>query len=374
VQLITIPAGDVAFRKQVEDAFDRAAPPGPDEFETHLRLLFPRAVVRRREISGEPAWYIYRDGGWRPELLSRWWDAAGLARIAIDRAGWLTDASATALGLLGIGRDELGHRHFTDFVVPGTVADVVAMLALVEAGHELSATVLLRPASGDVLAVDLHLELQGEALVGLLRLAEDVPAPASIPSLPRPPIESMPASDVAFRGYVQRAVETMPEPTPDGLALRLRRLYPHAQVIVGSKAWTVFRDRTEDVASDHEWWRDPDLPRVRYDARALIVEANAPAEALLGGPLPGHHWQEFVTPGSTEQVSGMLEILAKTGTATSRFRMPRADGTLVEFDSHTQLEGDDFVTVMRPREAQPEHVVEATSPTAGALDTDAGIG
>jgi hypothetical protein len=29
--------------------------------------------------------------------------------------------------------------------------------------------------------------------------------------------------------------------------------------------------------------------------------------------------------------------------------MPRADGSLLEFDSYTEVEPDGFVTVMRPR-------------------------
>jgi len=93
-------------------------------------------------------------------------------------------------------------------------------------------------------------------------------------------------------------------------------------------------------------WNDT---RSADDAEALIVEANAAAETLLGRRMVGHHWQEFVTPGSTEQVSAMLTILAEVGGAESRFRMPRADGSLLEFDSYTEVEPDGFVTVMRPR-------------------------
>ena len=43
----------------------------------------------------------------------------------------------------------------------------------------------------------------------------------------------------------------------------------------------------------------------------------------------------------------MLEILAQVGAAESRFRMPRPDGGLIEFDSFTFVDGDDMVTVMR---------------------------
>jgi len=95
------------------------------------------------------------------------------------------------------------------------------------------------------------------------------------------------------------------------------------------------------------WWQDAELPRVRYDAKALILEANDLAEGFFGRPMVGHHWQEFVTPGSTEQVSATLEILSEIGAAESRFRMPRGDGSLVEFDSYTKVDGDMFVTVFR---------------------------
>lgn len=111
-------------------------------------------------------------------------------------------------------------------------------------------------------------------------------------------------------------------------------------------------DSDPDAAdeSHSEWWQDPALARVRYDAQALILEANEAATALLGRGLVGHYWQEFVIPGSAEQVSAMLAILAELGRAESRFRMPRADGSLVEFDSYTEVDGETFVTIMRARE------------------------
>jgi hypothetical protein len=38
----------------------------------------------------------------------------------------------------------------------------------------------------------------------------------------------------------------------------------------------------------------------------------------------------------------MLAILAEVGRAESRFRMPRADGSLMEVDSYTEVAGDGF--------------------------------
>jgi len=146
----------------------------------------------------------------------------------------------------------------------------------------------------------------------------------------------------------------MPEPTPEGLALRLRRLYPHAEVTGADGQWVARREPEGEPSASMQWWVEPGLPSVRYDAQALIVEANDAAEAFLGRPLVGHHWQEFVTPGSTEQVSAMLGVLAELGHAESRFRMPRADGSLMEFDSYTEVHGESYTTVMRPMTSRAE--------------------
>jgi PAS domain-containing protein len=225
----------------------------------------------------------------------------------------------------------------------------MSLFAIVAEGNPLTATILLRPTSGETIAVDLHAWRDGDALRGAFRLAEDIDVPAT-PGVDVAPVSVaiVPRTDAAFRGYVDLALSRMPEPTIDGLTLRLRRLYPHARVEVDGHGWIARRDASSDASSD-QWWRDGTLPRVRYDAQALILEANTAAEALLGRSMVGHHWQEFVTPGSTEQVSAMLAILADVGEAESRFRMPRADGSLLEFDSWTVVDGEGFTTVMRPR-------------------------
>jgi PAS domain-containing protein len=139
----------------------------------------------------------------------------------------------------------------------------------------------------------------------------------------------------------------MPEATPDELAIRLRRLYPHATVEAEGDRWVLRRDHMGLDGPADAWWQTPERPRVRYDAQALILEANDAAEAFFGRAMIGHYWQEFVTPGSTDQVGLMLEILAEVGAAESRFRMPRGDGRLLEFDSYTEAHGEEFVTFFR---------------------------
>ena len=352
VRVITIPSTDAAFRRHVDRLVARSSPDTAEKLQERLRRLFPRAVVRRRDISGEPAaWYVYRDGGWRSSMTSAWWQEPGLPRVEIDREGWIDHANPTAISLLGIPHADLGARHFTDFVAPGGLEDSVSLFRIVDEGNELTATALLKPGSAEVVAIDLHAWREGDRLFGVFRLADDVEIPVPGPAEPRPSsVACVPDTDAAFRGYVNLALDRMPEPTPDGLALRLRRLYPHAHVNDYGDHWTAHRDRVDESVSAEAWWGLPDLPRVRYDNEALILEANAAAEELLGRQMVGHHWQEFVTPGSTEQVSAMLAILAEAGHAESRFRMPRADGSLLEFDSYTEVDGESFTTVMRPRE------------------------
>jgi hypothetical protein len=198
-------------------------------------------------------------------------------------------------------------------------------------------------------AVDVHATRTDAGVAGVLRLSEDIPVDGAAATITPPDLSCRPETDAAFLGYAELALSRMPEPTPDGLALRLRRLYPHARVETDETRWIAYRDPEGSEQAAAEWWRDPALPRVRYDAQALILEANLAAQTLLGSPLVGHYWQEFVTAGSTEQVSAMLAILARLGAAESRFRMPAAGGSLVEFDSYTEVSGETFTTIMRPR-------------------------
>ena len=63
--LITNPAGDAGFRLAVERAAELAGGDIDATWE-HLRLAYPKAVVRARDLSGETilVWYAYREGFW----------------------------------------------------------------------------------------------------------------------------------------------------------------------------------------------------------------------------------------------------------------------------------------------------------------------
>ena len=343
--LITIPTSDAAFREHVHTVSPVAT---PVELEARLRRVFPRVVVRERTISGAPGWYVYRDGAWSSSLTGDWYDDPRLPRVVVSGDGWVREASPTARGLLGIEDEDPSTHYFTDFVVPGTLDDAVNLFRIIGSGKVLDATILVRPTTGDIVALDLHARLVDDSIVVVFRLAGDVPAPPQTEIVGRPTnVRFAPATDVAFRSYAQQAIDRMPEATPEGLAIRVRRLYPHATVEQTADGWVLRRDREATDGEGPRWWHERDLPRVRYDAEALILEANGAAESFFGQQMVGHYWQEFVTPGSTDQVGIMLDILAEIGAAESRFRMPHGDGRLLEFDSYTEAHGEEFVTVFR---------------------------
>jgi PAS domain-containing protein len=343
--VITIPTSDQAFRQHVASLEGGSS--DPQALERRLRRLFPLVAVRERAISGQPAWYVYRDGSWRPPDTD-WWDDDSLPRIAVSPEGWLTDANATAAGLLGIEPGSLREHHFTDFVLPGTLGDSVALFRVIESGLALNATIQVRPQSASAIVIELYARRDDAGVMGVFRLATDVEAVVDDVEVTRPAsLTTLPPTDVAFRAYAMRALARMSEPTPEGLALRVGRLYPRVSISSDDDRWIVNRDPEANDSPVTAWWHDPGLPRVRYDALALILEANPAAEALFGRELVGHHWQEFVLPGTTDEVAVMLEILAEVGAAESRFRMPRSDGSLIEFDSYTSQEGPELVTVMR---------------------------
>ena len=345
--LTTIPSTDTAFRTHVERVQRRHRADSAVDLQARLRRMFPRVLIVERQLSGEaPNWYVYRDGRWSPPSSSAWWSETGIPRVEISLDGWLLEADDAARGLLDLPDGDITDRHFTDFIAPGTLEDAEGLRRVIEEGHTLQATILLRPAGGELLACDLYARREGDRLVGSFRIADDIVVAES--AVPAPTaLVCHPTSDVAFCRYAETLLERMPEPTPDGLALRLRRLYRHARVEPLDGRWMVFRDARGMGDAPDGWWLDESLPRVRYDHQAMIIEANEAAERLIGRRLVGHHWQDFVTAGTGDRVAEMVEIIMEAGVAISRFRMPSAHGS-VEFDSFTEYDGTTLTTVMRP--------------------------
>lgn len=68
--LVVNPVTDRSFSTFAEHQLDVGDVTIPD-FQTRLRVRYPQAVVRARELAGEftAIWYVYRDGHWtKPEI------------------------------------------------------------------------------------------------------------------------------------------------------------------------------------------------------------------------------------------------------------------------------------------------------------------
>jgi PAS domain-containing protein len=344
---VTIPSDDPAFREHVRRTSERFPDDAAADLEARLRLLFPRAVVRARGLSSEPdVWYVYRDGAWRPPE-GAWWEAPLVPMLVIGEDGWVGEANVAARSLLGI--DGSGpHHHYSDFVAPAATEGATMLFRFVVEGHPLSATLVLRPIGGDPIACEVRAERNGEGLRAWFRLAEDVELVAQPEQSSRPLLATAPAEDAQFAAFAERQLHAMAEPSSETLGLRLRRLYPHARVVTSDAGgWIAQRDGDGHPHDRTPWWTTAGLPLVRFDDRGLILEANQAATDLLGQVLVGRHWHELATPGSHNEVQPVLDMLRSAGEVVSRFRLPAADGRLVDFDSHTRAVGDEFETTMR---------------------------
>ena len=225
---VTIPSDDIAFREHVNSLAARHPGTGPTGLEARLRRLFPRAVVRAREISSEPeVWYVYREGAWRPSS-GPWWTASLVPHLTLGSDGWLQDANQAARSLLGI-RDTQAH-HYSDFLPQGAAEDASLIFEVVGRGHVFTATVLLRPVGGELIACEVRAEPVADGVRAWLRLADEVDVGPQPDPIVLPRLETLPADDAVFAGYVARQLTAMSEPSAEGLGLRLRRMVPHARV------------------------------------------------------------------------------------------------------------------------------------------------
>jgi hypothetical protein len=64
LRIVCIPSTDPDMCGVVQRLYDSIRWVTPDRLENALREVYPRAVVRRRDLAGEPmpTWYVYREG------------------------------------------------------------------------------------------------------------------------------------------------------------------------------------------------------------------------------------------------------------------------------------------------------------------------
>jgi PAS domain-containing protein len=289
--------------------------------------------------------YVYREGRWVDGRAGDWWSDESMPSMEVDRDGFIAAANGAAGEALGIAPNRLVHRHYTDFAVPGTGADMILMREIMLAVGEAGGTFRHIRADGEVRVAEYHsVATESGSSVTIRPIG---PLDVAMPPRPSLDIETRPAADGLFAKVVDGIVARMPEPTPEGLQLRLRRSYPYATVDAAEPGhWHVSRDPRLDPAPVD--WEDPRLARTVALDTSLIVEANEAALELLGRDLVGRHWQELALPSTLDQRLQMRDYYVANGGAQSTFRLIGPSGELVDYDYRLSWEGDRFVTVMSP--------------------------
>jgi len=344
--LFTVPSADRAFAEFVRRIGGHKPPGSPFDLQERLRRVYPRVLVRPRVLANDDhIWYVYREGRWVDGSLPDWFDDESMPRLDLDLDGFIANANAAAGEEFGTAPARLVHRHFTDFAVPGSLEDAVLMRKIIQMVGQGGGTIRHVRADGEARVAELHSVAKSSGSSVVIRPIGPSPAPA--PSRHAVALTCTPSDDGLFGVVVEGICARIPEPTPEGLELRLRRTYAYATVHADEPAhWRVVRDPRPDGQPVN--WDDPGLLRTVALDTSLIVEANEPALRVLGQDLVGRHWHELALPSSLDQRLEMRDYYVEHGGAESTFRLVGATGDLVDYDYRLSWQGDRFTTVMAP--------------------------
>jgi len=123
--VICVPSADGAFRAAVLAVLEAQPRLAPEELEAGVRLVYPDAVVRRRDLTAEPVevWYAYRDGAYAGPRDATWVDEPGTAWARFDPAtGEIVADNAAMAALFSPGASTLVGRFAREFIPPGADA------------------------------------------------------------------------------------------------------------------------------------------------------------------------------------------------------------------------------------------------------------
>jgi PAS domain-containing protein len=351
ITLFTIPSSDLAFAELVRRIARRTPPASPAALQSRLRAMYPQALVRTRGLSADDhTWYVYREGRWVDGRLPDWWRDESLPRLELDGEGFIIAANDAAGVELGVDPARLSHRHFTDFAIPGTLDDALLLREILLELGEAAGTIRHLRADGAIRIAEYRAIANDAGSTVVIRPvgASDTATVGGF----SPTLEFAPEADQLFAVVTEGIVARIPEPTPEGLELRLRRSYPFAVVAaIEPGRWRVVRDPRVDTTVD---WDDPVLPRTLALDTSLIVEANAAALRLLGHDLIGRHWHELALPSSLDQRLQMRDFYVAHGGAESTFRLIGGSGQLVDYDYRLRWHGDRYTTILAPFAIGPE--------------------
>ncbi len=340
-RLLTVPQSDRLFARMAHAALHALGVPTARRLQLHLRALYPRTVVHRRELSAEDGqtWYVYRDGRVRPPVLpAAWWREPAVAAGAVDRAGRIVAADDGVGSLLGADPALLVGREVSALGFPGS--DGLGQLlrfAWEEPEAESTAHVV---AGGRDLDLEIHTSRGDETLRFELATlpAEDDPGATYAPIC-------LPASDHAFIARVEdlcgRLGNRPPAEMARELEVRLRVKYPDSVVrslgrLIGfgprTHVLVAYRDGEQSPYAGDLWWEASGVARVTFSGERYAA-ANEAAAALHGttvADLVGSSVSRFYVPHPDRP--WLSALLDRMGTLHTTTRLRRPDGSIVEIE------------------------------------------
>ena len=165
--VMCFPSADVAFRAAVQSAVEASDDATPASLQARLRSLYPGAIVRRRELSGEihPVWYAYRDGTYAAASEPTWHTEPGTAWVRLDAAtAEIVDVNDALLSVFRASREQLIGRPLLEF----TYAENAEMLArqreVVARGELLHSLGRSRTADGHDIVLEYVCHRVGDAV------------------------------------------------------------------------------------------------------------------------------------------------------------------------------------------------------------------
>jgi PAS domain-containing protein len=175
VRLVSLPTSDHAFAEQVAAIFEAEPPASPQAFEARLRLTYPRARVRPRDLvgEGEVAWYVFRESPYTVPGDADWWRLPTSPHVAVTFTGVAVEANEPLLQLLGTTREQLVGAHYERFVPPDTRGDAARLLAIVLRRGQGASLVTLQRADGTRIEVAWHAEVRGLRLHAWFRPVQE---------------------------------------------------------------------------------------------------------------------------------------------------------------------------------------------------------
>ncbi len=348
-RLVPIPSTDLLFGRFIERVAGTLGSPSPRRLTLHLRALYPRLAIHRRELAAErgETWYVFRDGRLAPRLAHDWWLDPSLARALLDPEGTFHEANPAALELFEATEHDV--VTLRSLAPPGVEDDLELLLSLTRTMATFDTVIGVRGLHGASRLLAIHGEV---TTAGARAVAMPVATPPGL--LQIAPI-CLPAWDDMFIERVERIAEGLAgQNVPlaaERLESRLRERYPSAVVRVGAAGdgfgpetaiLLVYRDGDRSPYAVDRWWERDDTARL-VSVGERHVDANEPALALLEvtrAELLATSLADFEAPEVADDARWLRDILLRTGQLHATTWLRRRDGSRIAVEIHAELRPD----------------------------------